>query len=272
MFENEKKLNVEESEASSREKKKESVFKDANLEGGKILSALESLFFASETVLSVSSIKVALEKKFSLSPSEIKKYLKILQQEYTDKVRGIELVEVNNAYQLRTKSENKEFVQALVKAKSFRLSPASLEALSIVAYKQPCIKSAIDEVRGMDSGHLVRALMDRGLVKFSGKSELPGKPMLYSTTDKFLEVFGLNKIVDLPSLSEIEELLPEDVLEVKKTDKLSVITDSLTEKQSCNDIQDQEELNKLSERLSGIKVLPEALRAKKENLPDPTEA
>lgn len=238
----------------------------------KILSVLESLFFASETVLSVNSIKVALEKQFSLSSLEIKKYLKTLQQEYINNSRGIELVEVNSAYQLRTKPENKEFVQALVKAKHFRLSPASLEVLSIVAYKQPCIKSAIDEVRGMDSGHLMRTLMDRGLVKFSGKSELPGKPMLYSTTDKFLEVFGLNKIIDLPNLSEIEELLPEDALEVKKTDKLSVITDSLTEKQSCNDVQDQEELNKLSERLSDIKVVPEALKKKKKDLLDSTEA
>lgn len=238
----------------------------------KILSILESLFFASEKVLSINSIKVVLEEEFSLSPSEIKKHLQILQKKYIDNDSGIELIEVNNAYQLRTKPENKEFVKALVKAKSFRLSAASLEVLSIIAYKQPCIKSSIDEVRGMDSGHLVRALMDKGLVKFSGKSELPGKPMLYSTTDKFLEVFGLNKIVDLPDLVEIEELLPEDALDIKKTDKLSIITDSLTEKKDCNDVQDQKELDKLSQRLSDIEVVPEALKEKKESLSESTKS
>lgn len=236
------------------------------LENKKVLSVLESLFFASETALSANFIKSALEQEFSLSTTEIKKYVKILQQEYANNNRGIELAEVNNAYQLRTKPENKDFVQALVKAKSFRLSPASLEALSIIAYKQPCIKASIDEVRGTDSGHLVRTLMDRGLVKFSGKSELPGRPMLYSTTDKFLEIFGLNKIVDLPSLSEIEELLPEDELDIKKTDKISLIADSLAEKQDCNDVQDQEELDKLSQRLSDINVVPDAIKEKKENL------
>ncbi|MBE8162968.1 MAG: SMC-Scp complex subunit ScpB [Bdellovibrionaceae bacterium] len=236
------------------------------------LSILESLLFASEKPLSVNSIKLALEEKFSLASAEIKKYLSALQKEYEKQDRGIELVEINNAYQLRTKPENKDFVQALVRAKSFRLSPVSLEALSIIAYKQPCIKSVVDEVRGTDSSHLVRALMDRGLVKFCGKSELPGKPMLYATTDKFLEVFGLNKVSDLPSLSEVEELLPQDVLETKKTDPLSAITESLIEEQSCNDIQDQEELNKLAERLSGIEVVPEALKKKKEEEPASTEA
>lgn len=229
-----------------------------------VLSILESLLFSSEKVLSVSAMKGVFAEKYNFSTATIKKHLKDLQNKYNTKFSGIELVEVSNGYQLRTKPENRGFVQSLTKVKSFRLSPSALEVLSIIAYKQPCIKSAIDEVRGGESGHLVRSLMDRSLVKFSGKSELPGKPMLYSTTDKFLEVFGLNKIADLPNLSEVEELLPEDALELKKTDQLSMITDSLTEKQSCNDVQDQEELDKLSERLSHIKTTPEALKEEKD--------
>lgn len=242
------------------------------MDAERVLSILESLLFASDKPLGLTVIKSVFEERYGLSTSAIKTHLKNLKRKYINKTSGLELVEVGGAYQIRTKVDNKEFVQSLVKAKSFRLSPAALEVLSIIAYKQPCIKSSVDEVRGVDSGHLVRALMDRSLVKFSGKSELPGKPMLYTTTDKFLEVFGLNKLVDLPNLSEIEELLPEDSLEVKKTDTLSIITDSLTEKQSCNDIQDQEELSKLSERLSGIEVTPEALKKKKEDMTDSAEA
>lgn len=231
-----------------------------------IVSILESLFFASEKALSLNAIKGILEDEFSIASVEIKKHIKNLQNNYENQDRGIELAEVNNTYQLRTKIKNKTFVKALIKAKSFRLSASALESLSIIAYKQPCIKASVDEVRGMDSSHLVRSLMDRGLVKFSGKSELPGKPMLYSTTDKFLEVFGLNKIMDLPELSEVQDLLPQDILDSKKTDNLSLLANSLQETKDCNDVQDQEELDKLAKRLSSIEVTTKVLKEKKDSL------
>src|SRR5204863_3661148 len=102
----------------------------------------------------------------------------------------------------------------LVKGRSFRLSGPALEVLSIVAYKQPVIKSEIDQIRGVESGHLVRALMEKNIVRFAGKSELPGKPMLYATTKEFLELFGLRNIRELPTLSEIDELIPEGIGEL----------------------------------------------------------
>jgi len=102
--------------------------------------------------------------------------------------RGVTLEEVGTGFQLRTKVDHLQFIRQSVKARPFKLSGPALEVLSIVAYKQPVTKAQIDEIRGVESGHLLRALMEKNLVLFGEKSELPGKPMFYETSRKFLEV------------------------------------------------------------------------------------
>jgi segregation and condensation protein B len=148
------------------------------------------------------------------------------------------------------------FIARSVKARPFKLSGPALEVLAILAYKQPIPKAELDDIRGVESGHLLRALMEKGLATFEGKSDLPGKPMLYGTTKKFLEIFGLRNLKELPTLSQIDELLPEGMDEVQSEEKqtLSQLTDSLSEQIGSSFSVGEEELNKVETQLAEIQT------------------
>jgi segregation and condensation protein B len=173
-------------------------------------SIIESILLASDKPLGLASFKEVF-KGTNIKTPQIREALESLSIEYAGAERGVSLLEVGGGYQLRTKPENSPFVRRMMKGRPFKLSGPALEVLAIISYKQPIIKAEVDEIRGVESGHLMRALMDRGLIKFDGKSELPGKPMLYGTTRKFLEIFGLRDIRELPSLNEIDQLMPEGI-------------------------------------------------------------
>lgn len=217
-------------------------------------SIIESMLFATDKPVSVHSIKLVF-KGTNVKGDKIRKILSKLALDYASGHRGITLEEVPGGYQLRTKIENMNFLKRTLKARPFKLSGPALEVLAIVAYKQPLIKHEIDEIRGVESGHLLRALMEKNLVTFAGKSDLPGKPMQYVTTKKFLEIFGLRNLKELPTLAQIDELLPEGIHEdddIKNT-KLSSITDSMAQnREEMSYSQGEEELTKLTEELSEI--------------------
>ena len=223
-----------------------------NLELVQVRSIIESILLAYDRPLNMSLLREVF-KGTNTKTDLIKRALSDLMVEYAGAERGIFLAEAGGGYQLRTKSENQLFVRRLTKGRPFKLSGPSLEVLSIISYKQPIIKSEVDSIRGVESGHLVRALMDRGLVKFVGKSELPGKPMLYGTTRKFLEIFGLRDLRELPSLSEIDELIPAGMLEEEtKEDNWETVQDmSLTYQQ---DPQQDQEWEKITEEISKIET------------------
>jgi len=226
-----------------------------NLEIVQVRSIIESVLLAYDKPVNMSLLKEVF-RGTGTTTELIKRALSDLMVEYSGAERGITVAEVSGGYQLRTKSENQAFVRRLTKGRPFKLSGPSLEVLSIVAYKQPIIKSEIDSIRGVESGHLVRALMDRSLVKFVGKSELPGKPMLYGTTRKFLEIFGLRDLRELPSLSEIDELLPEGMLEEETKeadgDKWGTVQEMSLNYQQ--DHQKEEEWEKITEEISKIET------------------
>jgi segregation and condensation protein B len=138
--------------------------------------------------------------------------------------------------------------------------------LAITAYKQPMVKSEVDEIRGVESGHLMRGLMDRGLICFNGKSDLPGKPMLYGTTKKFLEIFGLRNLKELPSLSEIDDLLPEGIGdELIEKEKLSDITESMSQTIGNTSYSEgEEELEKINSQLAEIDTSSEFFETEKQ--------
>jgi segregation and condensation protein B len=119
---------------------------------------------------------------------------------------GFELREAHGGFHFVTKMPFAEYVRRYQASKPFRLGRAALETLAIIAYRQPITRAEIDQVRGMDSSHLMRTLIERGLVRMAGKAEVPGRPVLYGTTPRFLEVMGLNGINDLPPLSELKQL------------------------------------------------------------------
>ena len=134
-----------------------------------------------------------------------------------------------------------------------------------MAYKQPITKSQVDEVRGVDSSHLVRGLMDKDLLAFAGKSELPGKPMLYKTTTRFLEIFGLRNLSELPSLSEIEALIPEGIGngEEEEEQTLSQLTGKLSEEAEDSYSVSEEEHDKIVGELSQISTSTEFFEEEK---------
>ncbi len=220
----------------------------------KIASIVESLLFASDKPQSVAMLKTAFVGT-KVKSAEIRKALQVLEVLYLNPDRGVELYEISGGFQLRTKAENAPYMQRTIKARPFRLSGPALEVLSIVAYKQPCAKVQVDEIRGVESGHLMRGLLERGLIAFGEKSELPGRPMYYGTTKKFLEIFGLRQIEELPTLNEIDELIPEGIGEPPEEKKtLSDVTEEMSQNAGTTYSEGEEELQSISSDLQNINL------------------
>ena len=146
-----------------------------------------------------------------LNAAKARKVVEELRAEYDEQNRGFELWEVAGGYQLRTRPELSGWVKQLQKDRPVRLSRAALETLAVVAYKQPATRAEVEQVRGVDVGPVLRSLVDRSLVRIAGHREVPGRPILYATTKRFLEVFGLGRLEDLPSLRDVEELMREQL-------------------------------------------------------------
>jgi segregation and condensation protein B len=135
-----------------------------------------------------------------------------LNTEYAETDRAFEIWEVAGGFQLRTRAEFSGYLQKLQKERALRLSQAALETLAIIAYRQPVTRAEIEDVRGVDAGAVVKSLLERHLIRIAGQREVPGRPMLYGTTRRFLEVFGLDRLKDLPTLRELDELAREQGL------------------------------------------------------------
>jgi segregation and condensation protein B len=135
-----------------------------------------------------------------------------LNTEYAEQDRAFEIWEVAGGYQIRTRAEFSGYLQKLQKERALRLSQAALETLAIIAYRQPATRAEIEEVRGVDAGATVKSLLDRQLIRIAGQREVPGRPMLYGTTRRFLEVFGLENLKNLPTLRELDEMAREQGL------------------------------------------------------------
>lgn len=221
------------------------------VEEERLESILESIFFASDRPVSMNSLKMVF-KGTNIRGDKIKKAIERLSVELASGRRGITLEEVPGGYQMRTKYDNLQFITRTLKARQFKLSGPALEVLAIVAYKQPVVKHEIDEIRGVESGHLLRALMEKGLVSFEGKSDLPGRPMNYATTKKFLEIFGLRNLKELPTLSQIDEILPEGMTEEEAKPTLGDVSDSLAQTIGNSYSEGEDELMKISDQLDSI--------------------
>jgi len=163
---------------------------------------IEALLFTSDKPLSARDIHACLVDETSAG---IRQALKELQAEYDDMGRSFVLKEVAQSYQFRTKSEYAPFILQMLKTSPSRLSRAALETLAIIAYKQPILRQEIERLRGVDVGGILKTLMEKGLIKIMGRKNLPGRPLIYGTTRKFLEVFELKNIDSLPKLKEIKD-------------------------------------------------------------------
>jgi segregation and condensation protein B len=156
------------------------------------------------------------------TPSKARTLVADLNADYVAQQRAFEICEVAGGYQLRTHPEFASYLRQLQQTRPLRLSNAALETLSIVAYRQPVTRAEVEHVRGVDAGPVMRTLLERKLVKIAGHRDVPGRPMLYSTTKRFLEVFGLADLDALPTLRELEELIPEPVAANEAHDAVTV--------------------------------------------------
>lgn len=166
---------------------------------------LEALLLAAAEPVSAQKLAGVLGE--DTTPTEVRALLAALEAEYAEAARGFRIEEVAGGFQLRTLPELAPWLQRLRPQPPLRLSRAALETLAIIAYKQPITRAELEHVRGVDVGAVVASLVERRLVRIAGHREVPGRPMLYATTRRFLEVFGLASLSDLPTLREIEELL-----------------------------------------------------------------
>ena len=168
---------------------------------------IEALLFTADKPLSAQDIHACLP---DVTTGDIKNALKELQAEYEDMGRSIAIKEVAKGYQFRTLSQYAPYVLSMLKTSPTRLSQAAMETLAIIAYKQPILRQEIERLRGVDVGGILRTLLEKDLIRTAGRKNLPGRPLIYGTTKRFLEVFELKDIGSLPQLKEINEFGTEE--------------------------------------------------------------
>ena len=168
---------------------------------------VESVLFASSEPLTPQQINSVLPEK---DLKEIRTVLAELQGEYEAMNRSFTVREVAKGFQFCTLPRFRPYIASLLNSRQFRLSRAALETLAIIAYRQPIIRQDIERLRGVDVGGILKMLLKRELIRIVGRKPLPGRPIIYGTTRKFLEVFDLKDLSSLPTLKEIEELGGEE--------------------------------------------------------------
>ena len=163
---------------------------------------VEALLFAVQEPISIRKICEIVE---GVEAKEIREVIQQLREEYDTHDRVFQIEEIANGFQLLSRPEYHEWISKIrKKSGESKLSQPALETLSIIAYKQPIIRAEIEAIRGVQSGQMIRTLIEKGLVKITGRDEVLGRPLLYGTTKKFLDHFGLKSIKDLPKVEDLE--------------------------------------------------------------------
>jgi len=178
---------------------------------------VEALLFGADGPLRLDRLIEILE----VDKATVVTVLEELNAEYASTSRGFSLQEVAGGYQLRTRPEYSDYLRRLGRFRPFRFSRPAMETLAIIAYRQPVTRTEVEYLRGVDSGSVLKTLLDKHLVKILGKKDVPGKPAIYGTTKEFLELFGLSDLTALPTLKEFSELL-SDGQEENQLELLSV--------------------------------------------------
>ncbi len=165
-------------------------------------SVIEAVLFASDEPLTDSRLAGIVET----TAKQVRECIEALNEKYEKNHNAFRVDQIAGGYQMLTMSVYNNWLKKMLRARSdSKLSPAAMETLAIIAYKQPVIRADIEAIRGVAVGEVIRSLMYKGLVKIIGRAEILGRPMLYGTTKKFLEVFGLNSLKDLPKAEELKK-------------------------------------------------------------------
>ena len=165
----------------------------------------EAFIFASESPLTLDRLSSLLD----VGKAELRPVLDSLLESYSGDSRGFYLAEVAGGYQFRTTSELAPLLRKLNRERTVKFSKPALETLAIIAYRQPITRAEIEYLRGVDSGGVMKTLLERNLLRILGKKDVPGRPLMYGTSRQFLEFFGLRDLNDLPTLKEFAALDPE---------------------------------------------------------------
>ena len=166
-----------------------------------LTSAFEAVLFSGGEPQSIDRFS----QVFDIAPEKVVKVMESLEKKLKEQKSGLELLRLDNTYQLATRAEYGDYIKKMFDIRRRTpLSPAALEVLAVVAYNQPVTKSFIEQVRGVDCSGVVTTLVEKGLIEECGRLELPGKPLLYGTTKNFLRCFGINDLSGLPPLPKNE--------------------------------------------------------------------
>lgn len=203
-------------------------------------SIIEAILFAAGRPVTKNELILALE----ISAEDIDNIIKNMQEEYKKEDRGIELISIENSYQLCTKKELYEYIYPVLDKRSKpNLSNAALETLSIIAYNPKITRAEIEAIRGVSADACVYKLLEYGLIEEAGKIDLPGKPMSYKTTGDFLRMFGYNSLEDLPELpryklDENKQIVIDDLIE-EQEEAPSPNNEELREEDGNNEIKEE---------------------------------
>ena len=209
-------------------------------------SIIEALIFSSDEPLTsteiISAIKGIDGDETDITGADIENTANELNEKYSREKNAFRILKIANGYLFATTEEYAKYVGFLSSERTKRrLSPAALETLAIIAYKQPVTKPELEAIRGVNSDHILSALLEKNLITIKGRAETIGRPLLYSTTDEFLKYFGLNNLSDLPKPREIDEIMnDEDFLEQKRKILMNAIeeeTDKGMEENGTNENQ-----------------------------------
>ena len=177
------------------------------MQDSEIRKIIEALLFASPEPLTQAKVNSI----FNSDTPNLKEVVLTLNEQYVHDDRAFEINQGAGGYQLVSRQEYEHFIRKMLsKSGRLALSSAALDSLAIIAYKQPIGRYEVEAIRGVDSSGVLKTLLNRNLIKIKGRDSGPGRPLLYQTTAKFLEHFGLNRLSDMPKLKEITELMEAD--------------------------------------------------------------
>ncbi len=168
-----------------------------------IKAIIEAMIFSSDQPLAFDKIQDALPEA---TRAEITGVIDSLNNDYRQRERGIVLMTIAGGYQFRTREDLAPWVKKIKSCRPASLTPAALETLAIVAYRQPIVRAEIERLRGVDVAAPLKTLLEKKLVKILGRKDAPGKPIIYGTTKRFLEVFGLEDLSEMPTLRELRDI------------------------------------------------------------------
>ena len=209
----------------------------------KIKQIIESIMFAVGRDVSIQELSSVLE----LAPENVQEIIESMKTEFEEASRGVQIIKVNNGYQLCSRKENYEYIYQIIdKRNKPNLSQAALETLAIIAYNPKITRAEIESIRGVNSDGTIYKLLDHNLIEDAGRLDAPGRPTTYQTTKEFLRLFGYTSIEDLPELpryklDENQQIVIEDIIEENKDEEQNPIEAPMPEREEIEENKEENE-------------------------------